>query len=209
MNKLIDEYNATVNNEERIHPMYELTDVLLDYGYDEYDIEDIYSLDVINNQYFDNDDEYFWWSSNGYLYSGNIDDVIAVIGNSIDSIENNNNFYRYTINIDGEEYEFIHGIDILIEKGILDEDDKKVQRINALLSRMTTPEIRLMNENNRCYFTEKGKQYFSNVINQISNILKNLGYEVKEQIKAFDNFEKVDDYQVVAKRLLKMKKDRN
>ena len=209
MNELIDKYNATVNDEEKIYPMYELTDVLLNYGYDEYEIEDIYSLDIINNQYFDDDDEYFWWSSDGYLYSGNIDDVLAIIGNNVDSIENDNNFYRYTINIDGEEYGFIRGIDILIEKGILDADDKKVQRINALLSRMTTPEMRLINENSRCYFTEKGKQYFSNVINQISNILNDLGYEVEEQVRTFDNFEKVDDYQVVAKRLLKMKKDRN
>jgi len=196
----IEKYNESVSEEKEIHEMSDLKNELINYGYDEYEIEDIYLLNEIRPEYFDEDDEYFWWADNGYLYSGNESDVIALIGNNEDTKESNT-LYRYVIDIDGKEYGFIRGIDEIMEKGEITEDSKEIQRINSLLSRMTVPMINDLQEEKRCYFTEKGKSFYKGIIQQISDILNELGYKVKEITKETNNFIKIDKYQVLAKHL--------
>ena len=197
IDKLIDKYND--NNENEIHYMSELEDYLYDYGYDEYEVEEALSTGVLDglmdSSYFDIDDKYFWLSDNGYLYSGNDSEILAIVNDS--SNEDSSIVYRYIININGKEYGFIRGLDL-----IDDINPKVLQRVNAMLSTMTTPEVRLLNKNSKCWFTEKGNDKYKYVINEISSILDDYGYEVKcieKDISSLNENEYhiVDDYQVI------------
>jgi hypothetical protein len=196
----VDNYNDSVDEEYQIYNMYELNDVLIDYGYDEYELDDLYSLDEIDSRYFDTNDDYFWKASNGYYYSGDKSDVLDMIGDETDA-ENGNTFYRYVVNIDGTDYGFIRAIDVLIKNDVLKANSKDVQKINSILTNMTVPELRRFKDNSKCYFTEKGKQHYNGVIKKISDIISKYGYEVEEQSKELDNYDQVDDYQVIAKYL--------
>ena len=197
IDKLIDKYND--DNENEIHYMSELEDYLYDYGYDEYEVEEALSTGVldglIDSSYFDIDDKYFWLSDNGYLYSGNDSEILAIANDS--SNEDSSIIYRYIININGKEYGFIRGLDL-----IEDINPKVLQRVNAILSTMITPEVQLLNENSKCWFTEKGNNKYKYVINEISSILDDYGYKVKcieKDISSLNENEYhiIDDYQVI------------
>ena len=200
----IRDFNDSVGENEQIFFMYELEDELINYGYEPYEFEnDLYDLSIIDERYFDSNDDYFWWSDNGYLFSGNDEEVLAIINSYEDTSENTDsgNFYRYTVSIDGEDLGFVTAFDKLIDKGVVEENGKIIQRVNSLFSRMKVPEFVKLDDSKRSWFTEKGKEKFSSIISSLIKILNELGYATKEQSCSIDNVSDkvvaVDDYQVL------------
>ena len=191
----IEKYNE--ENDEKIYHMYELNDFLYDEGYSEEEIEE--GLNIFNND-FDYNDEYFWKNrQNGYLYSGNLNDTYYTMVYR-DNATNDSTLYRYVIEIDGKDYGFLHAIDKLVEKGILNYNDPAVKKSNVLFSSLETPPYMLSQKGSH-WFTSKGNERYKYAIDNISKLLSEKDIKVKQLTRQVDDkVIEIDDYQAIVKK---------
>ena len=228
--ELINKYNEEVDEDEAIYNMDELYNYLIDYGYEEDEIDNCFddtSLfyttmdDLFERDKFNINDEYFWQDNNsGYLYSGSAEVAYAsVIGNNNiftdDDISSNDNdekddaeygdidqhAYRIEININGQNYGFLKGIDVLIESGKISEDDEIINLAHALFSKLPRTNSHLLPKESRFYFTEFGYQRFKQAIDIMIKRFKSIDVECNIIETTIPSEEIVwqDKYQLVKK----------
>ena len=221
----IQEYNNTCIDEfSQIYSMNELFDFLINYGYEEDEINQYLesngnnSINIINSNDFDSTDDYFWLNqNNGYLYSGSAKDAynIVVTDKNVNKSTNDDNneesiesdivhqdifpVYRFELIINSQHFGLLQGIDELINKELITE--RFANKVDKAFSFLPVPEMNIYkNKISKAYFTKLGLEHFEFILTDIKLKLKNvctLNLIIKKKLNDNEKILYQDEYQVI------------
>lgn len=221
----IQEYNDICTDEfSQIHSMNELFDFLIDYGYEEDEINQYFesndnnSINIINSNNFHLIDDYFWLNqNNGYLYSGSAKDAYNIVvtdKNVNESVNDDNNgesiksdmvhqdifpIYRFELIINSQHFGLLQGINELINNKLITE--RFANKVDKAFSFLPVPEMNIYkNKISKAYFTKLGLEHFEFILTDIKLKLKNvcaLNLIIKKKLSDNEKILYHDKYQIV------------
>lgn len=223
----IKEYNNACTDEfNQIYSMNELFDFLIDYGYEEDEINQYFEnnnnslINIIDNNNFHLADDYFWLNqNNGYLYSGSAKDAynIVVTDENINESANNDDdneeeniepnivyqnafpAYRFELIINSQHFGLLQGIDELINKKLITK--QFANKVDKAFSFLPVPEMNIYkNKTSKAYFTKLGLEHFEFILIDIKSKLKNvctLTLIIKEKLNNTEKILYQDKYQII------------